>query len=130
MGGNIGTAILSLEPPAPDRFHVIECSSYQIDLAPSIDAAVGILINLSPDHIDRHGTMEHYAEVKERLVAGSEISLVGIDDEFSDAIGRRWSGRDKPYVIPVSAARELSWGYFVRGTEVVSKGYDTAPEQA
>ena len=130
MGGNIGTAILSLEPPAPDRFHVIECSSYQIDLASSIDPSVGILINLSPDHIDRHGTMEHYAEVKERLVAGAEISLVGIDDEFSDAIGRRWSGRDKPYVIPVSAARELSWGYFVRGTEVVSKGYGKTPEQA
>ena len=37
MGGNIGTAILSLEPPAADRFHVIECSSYQIDLAPSLD---------------------------------------------------------------------------------------------
>ncbi len=130
MGGNIGTAILSLEPPAADRFHVIECSSYQIDLAPSIDPSVGILINLSPDHIDRHGTMEHYAEVKERLVAGAEISLVGIDDEFSDAIGRRWSGGDKPYVIPVSAVRELSWGYFVRGTEVVSKGYDKTPEQA
>jgi len=130
MGGNIGTAILSLEPPAADRFHVIECSSYQVDLAPSLDPSVGILINLSPDHIDRHGTMEHYAEVKECLVAGAEIALVGIDDEFSDAIGRRWSGRDKPYVIPVSAARELSWGYFVRGTEVVSKGYDKTPEQA
>jgi UDP-N-acetylmuramoylalanine--D-glutamate ligase len=129
MGGNIGTAILSLEPPAPDRFHVIECSSYQIDLAPSIDPSVGILINLSPDHIDRHGTMEHYAEVKERLVANSEISLVGVDDEVTDAIGRRLSGRVRPYVIPVSAARELSWGYFVRGTEMVSKAYNKPPEQ-
>jgi UDP-N-acetylmuramoylalanine--D-glutamate ligase len=130
MGGNIGTAILSLAPPAADRFHVIECSSYQIDLAPSIDPSVGILINLSPDHLDRHGSMEHYASVKERLVANSEIALVGVDDEFSDEIGRRWSGRDKPAVIPVSAARELVWGYFVRGTQIVSKGYDKAPDQA
>jgi UDP-N-acetylmuramoylalanine--D-glutamate ligase len=130
MGGNIGTAILSLEPTAANRFHVVECSSYQIDLAPSLDPSVGILINLSPDHIDRHGTMQHYAEVKERLVAGADISLVGIDDDFSDDIGRRWSGRDKPYVIPVSASRELTWGYFVRGTEVVSKGHDKTPEQA
>ena len=68
LGGNIGTAILSLEPPAAGRVHVIECSSYQIDLAPSLDPSVGILINLSEDHLDRHGTMEHYAEVKERLV--------------------------------------------------------------
>ena len=73
LGGNIGTAILSLQPPLQvraRRVHVIECSSYQIDLAPSLDPSVGILINLSEDHLDRHGTMEHYAEVKERLVAG------------------------------------------------------------
>src|SRR6202040_3300078 len=47
LGGNIGTAILSLQPPAAGRVHVIECSSYQIDLAPSLDPSVGILINLS-----------------------------------------------------------------------------------
>ena len=70
LGGNIGTAILSLAPPRPDRVHVIECSSYQIDLAPSLDPSVGILINLSEDHLDRHGSMDHYAAVKERLVAG------------------------------------------------------------
>ena len=74
LGGNIGTAILSLRRRAgqiqPLRVHVIECSSYQIDLAPSLDPSVGILINLSEDHLDRHGTMEHYAAVKERLVAG------------------------------------------------------------
>ena len=49
LGGNIGTAILSLEPPRARlpavRVHVIECSSYQIDLAPSLDPSVGILIN-------------------------------------------------------------------------------------
>src|ERR1700742_5041101 len=67
MGGNIGTAILSLEPPHPQRAYVIECSSYQIDLAPTIDPTVGILINLSEDHLDRHGTLEHYGAVKERL---------------------------------------------------------------
>jgi UDP-N-acetylmuramoylalanine--D-glutamate ligase len=130
MGGNIGTAILSLEPPAEDRFHVIECSSYQINLAPTIDPSVGILINLSPDHLDRHGTMENYAAVKEQLVANARISLVGVDDDISDAIGRRLSQRKDRYVIPVSAARALQWGYFVRGTQIVSKGNNQAPEQA
>ncbi len=57
-------------PPGRGRVHVIECSSYQIDLAPSLDPSIGILINLSEDHLDRHGSMEHYASVKERLVAG------------------------------------------------------------
>ncbi len=90
IGGNIGTAILSLAPPRasliqPLRVHVIECSSYQIDLAPSLDPSVGILINLSEDHLDRHGDMEHYAAVKERLVAGvprQGTAIVGVDDEW------------------------------------------------
>src|SRR5215468_5994747 len=56
-GGNIGTAILSLEPPRRGHAHVIECSSYQIDLAPSLDPSVGILLNVSEDHLDRHGTL-------------------------------------------------------------------------
>src|ERR1700759_3453229 len=70
MGGNIGTALLSLEPPRKVRVHVIEMSSYQIDLTPSLDPSVGILINISEDHIDRHGTLDHYAAVKERLPPG------------------------------------------------------------
>src|SRR6202021_2073326 len=61
MGGNIGTPILSLEPPRMGRVHVIEMSSYQIDPSPSLDPSVGILLNVSEDHIDRHGTLEHYA---------------------------------------------------------------------
>ena len=78
LGGNIGTAILSLEPPHANRVHVIECSSYQIDLAPSLDPSIGALINLSPDHLDRHGSMEHYADVKERLgSAGDSVSRRG-----------------------------------------------------
>src|SRR6187455_3286810 len=83
MGGNIGTAILSLEPPRMGRVHVVEVSSYQIDLAPSLDPSVGILINLSEDHIDRHGTMANYAQVKERLVAGVQpngTAVIGVDD--------------------------------------------------
>jgi UDP-N-acetylmuramoylalanine--D-glutamate ligase len=126
MGGNIGTAILSLAPPAADRFHIIECSSYQIDLAPSVDPSVGILINLSPDHLDRHGTMEHYAAVKERLVANAAVALIGVDDEFSEAIARRLSGLQRPTAIPVSASRELPSGYFVRGTQIVSNVHEQA----
>ncbi|MFL5175775.1 MAG: Mur ligase family protein, partial [Microvirga sp.] len=74
MGGNIGTAILSLEPPADNRIHVIECSSFQIDLAPSLSPTIGVHLNLSPDHIDRHGTMELYAGIKERLVAKAGLA--------------------------------------------------------
>src|ERR1700757_1569239 len=83
MGGNIGTAILSLEPPRMGRVPVRGMSSYQIYRAPSLDPTVGILINISEDHIDRHGTLEHYAAVKQRLVAGVQpqgTSIIGVDD--------------------------------------------------
>ena len=70
MGGNIGTAILSLEPPAAERIHVIEMSSFQIDLTPCLDPSIGVLMNITPDHLDRHGTMEQYAAIKERLIRG------------------------------------------------------------
>src|SRR6202000_1417386 len=95
MGGNIGTAILWLEPPRMGRGHVIEMSSYQIDLSPSLDPSVGILLNVSEDHIDRHGTLEHYAAVKERLVAGVQkqgTAIVGVDAGWSLQTAARSEG--------------------------------------
>lgn len=82
LGGNIGTAVLTVSPPAPGRVHVVECSSYQIDLAPSLDPTAGLLLNLTPDHLDRHGSMQHYAEVKARLVEHSDVAIIGDDDDW------------------------------------------------
>jgi UDP-N-acetylmuramoylalanine--D-glutamate ligase len=89
MGGNIGTAILSLEPPADNRIHVIEMSSFQIDLTPSLAPTIGVLLNISPDHLDRHGTFENYATIKERLVARAGKAVIGVDDSFSRRIADR-----------------------------------------
>jgi UDP-N-acetylmuramoylalanine--D-glutamate ligase len=115
MGGNIGTAILSLEPPRKGRVHVIEMSSYQIDLTPSLDPAVGILLNVSEDHIDRHGTLAHYAAVKERLVAGvppQGTAIVGVDDGWSRAIADRIEQAGKR-VVRVSVRNPLPDGMYV-----------------
>ncbi|WP_298960390.1 UDP-N-acetylmuramoyl-L-alanine--D-glutamate ligase [uncultured Methylobacterium sp.] len=92
MGGNIGTAILSLAPPAPERIHVIEMSSFQIDLTPSLAPSVGVLMNLTPDHLDRHGDMASYAAIKERLVAGAGHAVIGVDDDWCRAIADRRAG--------------------------------------
>ncbi|SFG90356.1 UDP-N-acetylmuramoyl-L-alanine--D-glutamate ligase [Methylobacterium gossipiicola] len=92
MGGNIGTAILSLAPPAPDRVHVIELSSFQIDLTPSLNPSVGVLLNITPDHLDRHGTLDLYAGIKARLVMASDLAVVGIDDTPSRAIADAITG--------------------------------------
>ncbi len=121
IGGNIGTAILSLEPPGAGRVHVIECSSYQIDLAPSLDPSVGILINLSEDHLDRHGTMAHYASVKERLVAGvprDGTAIVGVDDEWCSAIAERLASSGKK-LVRISVRRELRDGMYAAGAKIM-----------
>ncbi len=115
MGGNIGTAILSLESPRMGRVHVIEMSSYQIDLTPSLDPTVGILINVSEDHIDRHGTIENYAAVKERLVAGVKAqgtAIVGVDDGFSRAVADRLDQAGKR-VVRISVKNPLPDGIYV-----------------
>ncbi|MCL8381498.1 UDP-N-acetylmuramoyl-L-alanine--D-glutamate ligase [Xanthobacter aminoxidans] len=125
MGGNIGTAILSLAPPKPGRVHVVECSSYQIDLAPGLDPSVGVMLNITPDHLDRHGTIENYAAVKERLVTGVEqtgTAVVGVDDDFSAAMADRAEHAGK-HVVRISVRRPLPDGIWREGeTLVVSEG--------
>jgi UDP-N-acetylmuramoylalanine--D-glutamate ligase len=121
MGGNIGAAILSLAPPRADCVHVIECSSYQIDLAPSLDPSVGVLINLSEDHLDRHGSMEHYAAVKERLVAGvpqGGTAIVGVDDEWCQEIAGRMELAGKR-VVRISVRRRLSDDLYVERQRIM-----------
>ena len=118
MGGNIGRAVMTLDPPKPDRHYVVECSSYQIDLAPSINPTAGILLNLTPDHLDRHGTMQHYASIKERLVAGSETAIIGIDDSWCAQIAERLE-RAGQQVIRISKRLPLTDGYFADGTNLM-----------
>ena len=115
LGGNIGTAILSLEPPAKGRVHVIEMSSYQIDLTPSLDPTVGIMLNVTEDHIDRHGTIELYAAVKERLVAGVAPhgrAIIGVDDGFGRDMADRLQRAGQP-VQRVSVQGPLADGIIV-----------------
>jgi UDP-N-acetylmuramoylalanine--D-glutamate ligase len=128
LGGNIGTAILSLEPPAPTRVHVIECSSYQIDLAPTLDPSIGILINLTEDHLDRHGTMAHYAAVKERLVAGvpqNGTAIIGVDDDWCRAIAGKLD-RSGKRVMRISVREPLEAGIYVDGQRVMHASADDA----
>jgi UDP-N-acetylmuramoylalanine--D-glutamate ligase len=97
--------------------HVVEMSSFQIDLAPSLAPTVGVLLNITPDHLDRHGTMEHYAAIKERLVARAEVPVVGIDDAPSRAIAERMlkAGRE---VLALSADMLPGDGYHFEGTRI------------
>ena len=115
MGGNIGTAVLALEPFADDLTYVLEYSSYQIDLTPGLRADAACLLNITPDHIDRHGTLEHYAAVKARICDGlgpDDVAVIGVDDELSAAIADRIEARNK--VRRISVRHPVETGFFVR----------------
>ncbi|MHB8884265.1 MAG: UDP-N-acetylmuramoyl-L-alanine--D-glutamate ligase [Methylovirgula sp.] len=121
IGGNIGTPILSLSPPAPEIVHVIECSSFQIDLAPTLDPWVGVLLNITPDHLDRHGTMQNYAAIKERLVARADVAVVAIDDAVTLAIAERLRERRKPGTSVSVTRPQIEDGIILEGTRLVRR---------
>ncbi|WP_420962708.1 UDP-N-acetylmuramoyl-L-alanine--D-glutamate ligase [Brucella sp. IR073] len=127
LGGNIGTAVMTLEPPSLERHYVVECSSYQIDLAPSINPTAGILLNLTPDHLDRHGTMQHYADIKERLVAGSGAAIVGVDDSYCSQIADRLERTGKT-VIRISKRQPLTEGLYADGARLMRASGGRAEE--
>jgi len=95
LGGNIGKAVLDLEPFAPDLAYILELSSFQIDLTPSLEPDAAALLNITPDHLDRHGTLQNYAAIKARVFAdlGAEATaVIGIDDEPCLAIAETLHG--------------------------------------
>ena len=124
IGGNIGVPILELDPPSPDRAHVIECSSYQIDLAPGLEPSVGVLLNVTPDHLDRHGSFERYAAIKERLVAASAVAVIAVDGDATSRIAKGWRGRARePVTISASGRPAAMVGH---GSELVVRGGGSA----
>ncbi|HKD46151.1 MAG TPA: UDP-N-acetylmuramoyl-L-alanine--D-glutamate ligase [Rhizomicrobium sp.] len=116
VGGNIGKAVLELAPPGAKTVYVLEMSSFQIDLTPGLHPDVALLSNLTPDHIDRHGSMENYAAIKERLlrqVPKDGQIIAGVDDDYSAAIFTALSAAGGAPAIPVSVGKVLGRGVFV-----------------
>jgi len=121
LGGNIGVPILELAPPAEGRIHVIEVSSFQIDLAPTVDPTIGALINITPDHLDRHGTMANYIAIKERLVAAAATALIGVDDAPGRAVAGRLRARIGSRVVTISTRPESDADILCRNGLIVAR---------
>lgn len=78
--GNFGVPILDCDDPGPEGFMVLELSSYQLDLSPGYPLAAACLLNISPDHLDRHGGLAGYAKAKARIFNQAEAKIVTGDD--------------------------------------------------
>ena len=126
MGGNIGTPILSLAPLTGARVYVIELSTFQIDLTPSLAPSVGVLLNLTPDHLDRHGTMEHYAEIKERLIAASDRAVIAVDDHCTREVAERRLSVGKPTILVSITRPELTDGLVAEGSVIALRAHSVS----
>jgi len=114
-GGNLGTPVLDFEVLPADGAYVLELSSYQIALTDSLRPTVSILINISPDHLDRHGGMDGYIAAKYRLFEmglPNSRMVIGVDDKWSEEIADRLEAKGAD-VTRVSVQRALSDGTFV-----------------
>ncbi len=96
MGGNIGLPILEQAPLPAGGVYVLELSSYQVDLTQTLDCDVAVLLNITPDHLDRYDGFEAYAASKSRLFAmqsAGHDAIIGIGDAPSAQIARGLSAR-------------------------------------
>ena len=114
IGGNIGLPILSQEPLPEGGVYVLELSSFQLDLTFSLVSDVAVLLNITPDHLDRHGTVEAYAAAKARLFAMQgplNDAVIALDDRISSNI----SEVVVAHLVPASSSRIVEEGVSVGG---------------
>jgi UDP-N-acetylmuramoylalanine--D-glutamate ligase len=118
VGGNLGPPVLAFEHLPAGADYILELSSYQIDLTPSLIVSVAVLLNISPDHLDRHGDMDGYVAVKKRLFQAQQhdaIAIVGIDDAYGAEIFSELKARGRPRVIAISVGFRQPGGVSVVG---------------
>jgi len=120
LGGNIGRGVLDLEPPDDGGVIVLELSSYQTELARALTPDIAVFLNLTPDHLDRHGGMGGYFAAKRRLFAegGPDRAVIGVDEaEGRFLAGQLAEAPEDDRVIRISAVAKLEgpgWAVFAR----------------
>ena len=104
VGGNLGTPALDLTPVPGEGTVVLELSSYQLDLTIEATFDIAVLLNVAPDHLDRHGTMAAYVDAKRQVFRPGRLrtAVVGVDDAISRHVGDALGARDQLHVVPVS----------------------------
>lgn len=116
VGGNLGQPALDLDHQGEDGIYVLEMSSYQLDLTMSARFNVAVWLNLSPDHLDRHGGLDGYVAAKKRIFANQKIgdtAVIGIDDERSIKVFEDAKTRPGIKAVPISSSVRAKGGVFV-----------------
>jgi len=132
VGGNIGRSALDLAPPGDGTIYVLELSSYQLDLCDRFRPGIGVWLNLTPDHLDRHGDMAGYQRAKERMFAhmrtGDDV-VIGVDDDVSQSLAGRLASIDGgPDLTTISVGRHPDSDIFVDGDGILHERADAASE--
>ena len=122
IGGNLGAPALGLTELGSEGVYVLELSSYQLDLLDEATFDIAVLINISPDHLDRHGGMDGYVAAKRRIFRsnGSRlIAVVGVDDGRSAEIFAELSAENERRVVPISIKGPVAGGVCVVGGNLI-----------
>lgn len=116
IGGNIGYGVLGLDDMHGGAVYVLEISSYQLDLTSSLKPDVSILLNISPDHLDRHGGMEGYVAAKRRVLLNQgkgDTAVIGVDDPYGQRICTEVVAANRRTIVPISASKAIGRGVYV-----------------
>lgn len=115
IGGNIGTGVLSLDDMHGGAVYVLELSSYQLDLTSSLKPDVAVILNISPDHLERHGDMDGYVAAKRRILANQgkgDTAVIGVDDEWCARICTEITAANRRTIVPISAHKAMGRGVY------------------
>ena len=116
IGGNLGPPALGLKPLGADGAYVLELSSFQLELVTTLDFDVAVLLNVTPDHLDRHGDMTGYIAAKRRIFARQKdgaTAIVGVDDPICRDIAESLTRDGVARVIPISVGETAPGGVYV-----------------
>jgi UDP-N-acetylmuramoylalanine--D-glutamate ligase len=115
MGGNIGYGVLGLDDMHGGAVYVLETSSYQLDLTSSLKPDAAVLLNISPDHLDRHGGMDGYIAAKRRVLLNQgkgDTAVIGVDDPWCQRICTEITAANRRTIWPISSGRAMGRGVY------------------
>jgi len=116
LGGNMGLPVLDLWPKPVDDIYVLELSSYQLELTEHLSCKVAVILNLSADHLDRHGGMDGYLRAKRRILRNqqaNDCAVIGIDDAYGLALFDQLESAGGRRLLPIAVGRSLAGGIYV-----------------